>query len=414
MANRHDLALVVVRLGGQAHGQRHRAHTSHKHHGHIQELCPILQPGGHAHRQTHRAKGRAGLEDGVNDRHRIRGVVVHHHSRAKGSQCADDNDGQGTVHRFGLNVVVGDHAVIPALRHAADGQEQHRKGGHLHAAARGTGCRTNELQHAHQQLGDGPAGRQINGVHTGRAGGHRLEQRRHDLIPCAEVSHAAGVVPLQQTDEGCTPYPQQHRKDQHHPSVEGQLALFGVLDQLHPHHKAQAACNDHKHDHGLDIVVVDIGHQGGIGPKLTKQVKACIAEGRNGGKDADPDALEPKLGHKGQHQQQDACPFKAGRQPHHDAQHVLGLRVAISRHALAQHSQVPEAHAPPHGQRKKAGQGHQTQASHLDQDQDHRLPEHRELGPGVPHDQTGHAGGAGGREHGVDHPHPPVAAGNGQ
>ena len=42
------------------------------------------------------------------------------------------------------------------------------------------------------------------------------------------------------------------------------------------------------------------------------------------------------------------------------------------------------------------------------------LPEHRELGPGVPHDQTGHAGGAGGREHGVDHPHPPVAAGNGQ
>ena len=26
MANRHDLALVVVRLGGQAHGQRRRAH----------------------------------------------------------------------------------------------------------------------------------------------------------------------------------------------------------------------------------------------------------------------------------------------------------------------------------------------------------------------------------------------------
>ena len=196
--------------------------------------------------------------------------------------------------------------------------------------------------------------------------------------------------------------------------MEGQLALFGVLDQLHPHHKAQAACNDHKHDHCLDIVVVDIGHQGGIGPKLTKQVKARIAESRNGREHTHPDALRAKLRHKGKQQQQDADALKQGGQAHYDTQHVLGLRIAISRHALAQHSQVPEAHAPPHGQREKAGQGHQTQASHLDQDQDHRLPEHRELGPGIPHDQTGHAGGAGGREHGVDHPHPPVAAGNGQ
>ncbi len=69
-------------------------------------------------------------------------------------------------------------------------------------------------------------------------------------------------------------------------------------------------------------------------------------------------------------------PSNRAARTHHDTQHVLGLRIAISRHALAQHSQVPEAHAPPHGQRKKAGQGHQThKASHLDQDQDHRLPE---------------------------------------
>ncbi len=40
VANRTILALVVVRFGGR-YGQRHRAHTSHKHHGHIQELCPI-------------------------------------------------------------------------------------------------------------------------------------------------------------------------------------------------------------------------------------------------------------------------------------------------------------------------------------------------------------------------------------
>ncbi len=41
--------------------------------------------------------------------------------------------------------------------------------------------------------------------------------------------------------------------------------FLGYWIELHPHHKAQAACNDHKHDHCLDIVViVDIGHQGGI------------------------------------------------------------------------------------------------------------------------------------------------------
>ena len=39
------------------------------------------------------------------------------------------------------------------------------------------------------------------------------------------------------------------------------LRFLGYWIELHPHHKAQAACNDHKHDHGLDIVVVDIGHQ---------------------------------------------------------------------------------------------------------------------------------------------------------
>ena len=196
--------------------------------------------------------------------------------------------------------------------------------------------------------------------------------------------------------------------------MKRQLALFGVLAQLHPDHEAQTTGNDHEYDHELNVIVVHIGHQRGIRPEPAEQVKARIAESRNGREHTHPDALRAKLRHKGKQQQQDADALKQGGQPHHDAQHVLGLRVAISRHALAQHSQVPEAHAPPHGQRKKAGQGHQTQASHLDQDQDHRLPEHRELGPGVPHDQTGHAGGAGGREHGVDHPHPPVAAGNGQ
>ena len=41
--------------------------------------------------------------------------------------------------------------------HAAHGQDQNGKGGHLHTAAGGTGSRADELQNAHQQLSDGPA-----------------------------------------------------------------------------------------------------------------------------------------------------------------------------------------------------------------------------------------------------------------
>ena len=61
-------------------------------------------------------------------------------------------------------------AAIPALRHAAHGQDQNGKGGHLHTAAGRTGSRADELQNAHQQLGDGPTGGQVDGIHTGSTG----------------------------------------------------------------------------------------------------------------------------------------------------------------------------------------------------------------------------------------------------
>ena len=61
MPHRHDLALVVVRFGGQAHGKGHRSHTTHEHDQHIQDLCPVIQLAGHTYGKSHRAKGRAGL-----------------------------------------------------------------------------------------------------------------------------------------------------------------------------------------------------------------------------------------------------------------------------------------------------------------------------------------------------------------
>ena len=196
--------------------------------------------------------------------------------------------------------------------------------------------------------------------------------------------------------------------------MQGQAAFLVPLAQLHPDHKAQTAGDDHEHDHCLHIVVVDIGHQRGVRPEPSEEVKARIAEGRNGGEYADPDALQPELRHKGEHQQQNADAFKHRCQPHHDLQHTFGLIVAVRRNAFAQQPQIPEAHAPAHGQRKKAGKGNKTKAAHLNEQQHHCLPEPCELRPRIPHHQTGDAGGAGGCEHGVEHIQPSVPAGNRQ
>ena len=118
--------------------------------------------------------------------------------------------------------------------------------------------------------------------------------------------------------------------------MQGQTAFLVPLAQFHPDHKAQTAGDDHEYDHRLHIVVVDIGHQRGVRPEPSEQVKARIAEGRNGGEHADPDTLRPELRHKGEHQQQNADAFKHRRQSHNDLQHVFGLIVAVCRDALAQ------------------------------------------------------------------------------
>ena len=82
MPHRQDLALVVTGLDRQADGQRDRAHAAHEHDQHVQQLGPDIQLAGNAHRQANRAECRAGLKDGVDDGHGIRGVVVDHHRRA--------------------------------------------------------------------------------------------------------------------------------------------------------------------------------------------------------------------------------------------------------------------------------------------------------------------------------------------
>ena len=196
--------------------------------------------------------------------------------------------------------------------------------------------------------------------------------------------------------------------------MQGQAAFLVPLAQFHPDHKAQTAGDDHEYDHRLHIVVVNIGHQRGVGAEPSEQVKARIAEGRNGGEHADPDTLQPELRHKGEQQQQNADAFKHRCQPHHDLQHAFGLIVAVCRDAFAQQAQITEAHAPAHGQRKKAGKGNKAKAAHLNEQQHHRLPEPCELRPCIPHHQTGDAGGAGGCEHSVEHIQPSVPAGNGQ
>ncbi len=57
---------------------------------------------------------------------------------AKRHRAPHDN-GQSTVDRLRLDMMVGDHAVVAPLRHAADGQDDDCEGGHLHTAAGGAG-----------------------------------------------------------------------------------------------------------------------------------------------------------------------------------------------------------------------------------------------------------------------------------
>ena len=192
------------------------------------------------------------------------------------------------------------------------------------------------------------------------------------------------------------------------------MPLLAPLADLHPDHKAQTARHDQEHDHSLYIIITDIGSQRGILPEPAKQIEACIAERRDGRECADPDALRTKLRHKGDHQKHHTNDLKGHRQLDHDLQHIGGLRVAAGRNAFSQQPQILKAHPAFGSQRKKAGQGHQAQTAHLDQQQNHRLPKGRELRPGIPHDQTCHTGGTGGSEHGIHHAQPTAAAGNGQ
>ena len=307
-----------------------------------------------------------------------------------------------------------DDAVIPALCHTADGQDDHCNGGHFDAAARGARRRADELQNAHPELGHRAAGFQVNGIHAGGTGGNGLEQRRHDLARDAQPAHGGGVVPLHQADEQSPQHPENEGKFQHHPGLQREAAALAVLAQLHPDHETQAARHDHEHDNGLHIIVVPIGYYGGIRPEASEQVKARVAERRDGRKDADPDALRAKLRHQRKHEQHGTHGLKGRGQPDDDFKHLRGLGKAFGRDAFAQQPQIPEAHPPPGRQRKEAGEGDKAEAAHLNEHQDDHLPEQRKLAPCIPHDEARHAGGTGGGEHGVDDAQPPRPAGNGQ
>ena len=68
---------------------------------------------------------------------------------------------------------------------------------------------------------------------------------------------------------------------------------------------------------------------------------------------------------------------------------------------LAQQAAFADSDPPAQHEAQGGGQGHDPEAPQLDQDEDHRLAEGRETGPGIADDQAGHAGRRGGGEQGV-------------
>ena len=134
--------------------------------------------------------------------------------------------------------------------------------------------------------------------------------------------------------------------------------------------------------------------------------EAGVAEGADGVEDRGPQALAAVGDHAVEPAVKQRRPGRLDGQGHQDDEAQGAPDLGQHRHLedLAQEAALAHADAPPQQQAQGRGQGHDAQSAELDQQQDHRLAERREAGPGVPHDQPGDADGAGGGEQGVEHP----------
>ena len=175
------------------------------------------------------------------------------------------------------------------------------------------------------------------------------------------------------------------------------MKVKAVCTNVLPCQKAKAAKDDQGRDHcGKQWVSCIPCQRNKFCILCSQQVKAGIAERRNGMKQCIPDPAQTIIGAKCRQQQCSTDQFKQGGDPQnkacqpHDAAHLRGSSSFLHRAALL------EGDLSPGKQRKGSTHCNDAQSSDLDQKKDHALPECRPVAAGILYHQSGHTKGRGG------------------
>ena len=175
------------------------------------------------------------------------------------------------------------------------------------------------------------------------------------------------------------------------------MKIKAICTNVLPCQKTKAAKDDQGRDHcGKQWVSCIPCQRNKFCTLCSQQVKAGIAERRNGMKQCVPDPAQTIIGAKCRQQQCSTGQFKQGGDPQnkacqpHDAAHLRGSRSFLHRAALL------EGDLSPGKQRKGSAYRNDTQSSDLDQKKNYALPECRPVAAGILNHKPGHAKGRGG------------------
>lgn len=368
---------------------------------------------GHTHRAAHRAKGADHLIQAVQRADELTAIEEDDQCDQNHHTQTQHGDAQGLVNGFLVDAAAEDLSVFPAGDHTGHGDQNHAEGGYLDTAAGTAGRSTDEHEHAEHALGDGAHGSQINGVEASGSGADGLEQAVYNLVTGGHTTQSGGVVPFQKSKAHGAAHDQQDGAEQYHLGVDGEVMCLAPLAQIMPDQKAQAAGHDQEHDDALHIPVGGITHQAHIALGASQDIETGVAEGGDGQKDRDENALGTIFRNKDRQQHQKAQTLEEGGKLHDHQQQAPGLRYIGGADGLAGQLHGAETDPATERQGEEAGQSDKAQTSDLNQANYDCLAERGEALVGIQHHKTGHTGGACGREEGL-YRRDAIAGGEGQ
>lgn len=214
-----------------------------------------------------------------------------------------------------------------------------------------------------------------------------------------------GIVPLRRGDNGRAQHDQQARNQQHEPGVHVQPFFFtDAPADILPDDKTQTAADDQQRNDDADIRIAGKRGQRAVRTaEASHRVEAGIAEGTDGMKHTFRQSF-PKARHrdKSEGKQQRTCQFKRKSKGKHMMQEPKETVISAQIHRLGKNDPLTRSNGPPHQCRNEHCHRHKAEPADLDERKDHALAEHAPFRRGVAHNQTGHTGGACGREERID------------